>query len=155
MHASELARACAETMEAIDTANRLLGIELVSVGPGQAVVTMTVMETMLNAHGTCHGGLIFMMADAAFGYACNSYNQVMMGQHCSIVYMAPAHVGDRLVARAVERTRVARSGIYDVTVTLEEGMVVAEFRGLSRTTGTMLLPGVTAKGVVQPVDTTP
>lgn len=153
MHASELARVCADFMTAGDAANRLLGIELISIGPGQAVVTMQVSDQMLNAHGTCHGGFLFTLADAAFAYASNTHNQVAVAQNCTITFIAPANRGDRLVARAVERTRVARSGVYDVTITREEGMVIAEFRGISRTTGNEILPGMAAKGVPQPVDT--
>lgn len=154
LHASELARACADIM-ADDPVNRLLGIELVSVGPGQAVVTMTVTDSMTNAQGACHGGVLFTLADTAFGLACNTYNQVCVGQHCTVTYIAPARVGDRLVARASERARVARSGIYDVTVAREEGALIAEFRGVSRTTGAELIPGVAAKGVSQPIDPMP
>lgn len=152
MHASELARACADFMEAGDAAGRLLGIKLISIAPGQAVATMTVSGDMLNAHGTCHGGFLFTLADAAFAFASNTHNQVSVAQNCTISFIAPARSGDNLVARAVERTRVARAGVYDVTITREEGMVIAEFRGVSRTTGAEILPGMSAKGVPQPVD---
>jgi acyl-CoA thioesterase len=51
-----------------------------------------------------------------------------------IDFVAPAREGDVLVARAEERTRFGRSGVYDVTV-LRGDDVIAEFRGRSRTVG--------------------
>lgn len=140
MHSSEIARACAEIMRKSDATSRHIGIELVSADPGQAVVTMLVTDWMVNSLGTCHGGILFTLADVAFGYAANSHDELSTGQHCSIVYIAPASLGDRLVARAAERSRSGRSGIYDVTVSREEGPVVVEFRGLSRTLGKTVLP---------------
>lgn len=132
MNAASLARACADAMWAEDATSRAAGIERVSAAPGEAVLALSVTEAMTNWHGTCHGGYIFLLADTAFGYACNSRNQRMVGQHCSISYLNPAQRGDRLTAQAVERHRAGRSGIYDVTVTREDGQVIAEFRGIAR-----------------------
>ena len=88
---------------------------------------------MTNGHGIGHGGFIFLLADTAFAYACNSYNQRCVAQHCSITYLKPAREGSRLVATAREVRRVERSGVYDISVSDEEGAAIAEFRGLSRT----------------------
>jgi acyl-CoA thioesterase len=132
MDPATLARACADAMWAEDVTSRALGIELVSVAPGQAVLAMTVTETMVNWHDTCHGGYIYLLADTAFGFASNSRNQRMVAQHCSISYLHPARRGERLTAQAVERQRAKRSGIYDVAVEREDGSVIAEFRGHAR-----------------------
>jgi acyl-CoA thioesterase len=142
MDAAALARACAEVMWAEDAASRGLGMRLISVEPGRAVLGMTVIDTMINGHGLCHGGFIFMLADTAFATACNSYNRRAVGQHCAITFLSPARSGDRLVARAVERSRTGRSGLYDVTVTREEGSVIAEMRGHSRTIEGEIIPGL-------------
>jgi acyl-CoA thioesterase len=115
-----------------DTAARDLGLQLVSVAPGTAKLTMTVTDRMINGHGICHGGMIFMLADSAFAIACNTRPNRFVGQQCTIVYLKAAKRGDTLVAVAKERSRSARSGIYDVTVTLEDGTVIAEFMGTSR-----------------------
>jgi acyl-CoA thioesterase len=147
MDAAALARACAEVMWAEDVASRSLGMRLISVEPGRAVLGMTVSDTMVNGHGLCHGGFIFMLADSAFATACNSYNRRAVGQHCAISYLSPARSGDRLVARAIERSRAGRSGLYDVTVTGEEGPVIAEFRGHSRMIVGEIIPGLGPTGV--------
>lgn len=141
MTAEELATASAEAMWRSDLASQSLGIAIEAVGPGTARLSMTVRPDMTNGHGLCHGGFIFTLADSAFAFACNSYNQRAVAQHCSIQFLQPAHAGDRLTAAAVERQRAGRSGIYDITVTRGDGGAVAEFRGLSRTIkGTNLPP---------------
>lgn len=141
MDAGELARACAEQMWADDSASKGLGMQLVSVEPGRSVLTMTVTDKMVNGHKICHGGFIFTLADSAFAFACNTYNQRAVAQHCAVTFIAPGKLGDRLTARATEQQRFGRSGIYDITVTREDGAVIAEFRGHSRTIEGTLLPG--------------
>ncbi|WP_175609260.1 hydroxyphenylacetyl-CoA thioesterase PaaI [Streptacidiphilus griseoplanus] len=118
-------------MFAADEASRALGIELLEAGHGTAVLRMTVAPAMVNGHGTAHGGYLFLFADTAFACACNSDGPVTVAAGADITFVAPAHEGDVLVARAHERTRFGRSGIYDVTV-LRGDEVIAEFRGRSR-----------------------
>ncbi|MEA2934714.1 MAG: acyl-CoA thioesterase [Variibacter sp.] len=148
MDAATLARACADAMWAEDSACRDLGVRVISVEPGHAVLTMSVTDSMVNGHNICHGGFIFTLADSAFAYACNTYNQRTVAHHCAVTFLNPAHLGDRLVADAVERHRAGRSGLYDVTVTREEGFVIAEFRGHSRVFGGELVPGATHSGAL-------
>ena len=116
-----------------DNATRHLGMELVSIAPGEAVIAMDITDAMTNGHGICHGGYMFTLADSAFAFACNSHNQRSVAQHCSVSFIAPAFRGDRLTASAQEVSRRGRSGIYDVRITNQEGEIVAEFRGHSRT----------------------
>jgi acyl-CoA thioesterase len=56
-----------------------------------------------------------------------------VASQCNIAFLRPAKLGERLTAEAVERYREGRQGITDVTVTGEDGTVIAEFRGFSRT----------------------
>ncbi|WP_161167502.1 hydroxyphenylacetyl-CoA thioesterase PaaI [Streptomyces sp. SID5910] len=118
-------------MFAADEASKRLGIELVEQGPGTAVVRMTVTPAMVNGHRIAHGGYLFLLADTAFACACNSHGPVTVAAGADIVFVAPAHEGDVLVATAEERTRYGRSGVYDVSVRRGED-VIAEFRGRSR-----------------------
>jgi acyl-CoA thioesterase len=132
MGPEELARASSEVMWADDIAAQRLGIGLDEVGPGRATLSFTIRPEMANGHGNCHGGFIFALADTAFAYACNSYGDVAVAQHCVITYVNPASTGDRLTAVAREVSRRGRSGIYDISVTNQDGVQVAEFRGHSR-----------------------
>ena len=129
----EIARKSAEAMWANDDASKWLGMSLDAVGPGTAVTSMTVEKHHTNGHDICHGGYIFTLADSAFAFACNSHNTITVAQHCSVTFLAPGREGDRLTATAREVTRAGRSGVYDVSVTRQDGVTIAEFRGLSRT----------------------
>jgi acyl-CoA thioesterase len=140
-----LAKRAADTMWRDDAASRGLGMRLVEVAPGRAVVAMTVREEMANGHGTCHGGFIFTLADSAFAFACNSYNRRTVAQGCDIVFVAPAKSGQELTATALERLRTGRNGIYDVTVRTAD-RVVAEFRGRSREIGGAVTGETSAAG---------
>lgn len=146
MNADQLAQACAQAMWADDEASRGLGIELISVAPGRSEVAMTVAERHVNGHKICHGGFIFTLADSAFAFSCNTYNQRSVAQHCAITFLVAGKLGDRLTARAAERHRAGRSGIYDITVTRQDGIVIAEFRGHSRTIEGELVPGIKKSG---------
>lgn len=138
--AQDIASLSATAMWADDRASQGLGMTLLDVGPGRAMLAMTVTEAMTNGHGTCHGGFIFALADSAFAFACNSHGQRSVAQHCSVTYVAPGRLGARLTAEATERQRGERSGITDVTVRDDTGAVIAEFRGHSRTVPGSLLP---------------
>lgn len=136
-----LAKAAADAMWREDSASQHLGMVLEHVGPGEARLSLTVTDSMTNGHKTCHGGYMFTLADSAFAFACNSYNQRAVAQHCQITFIAPAFLGDRLTATAREVSRSGRSGIYDIRVVNQKGEAVAEFRGHSRTVkGTHLPP---------------
>ncbi len=123
-----------------DEASQHLGINIDKIGPGFAVLSMTVTGFMTNGHRTCHGGFIFSLADSAFAFACNSYNQRAVAQHAAVTFIAPAYEGDRLFATARETSRRGRGGIYDVSVVNQAGEQIAEFRGHSRTVKGTYLP---------------
>lgn len=124
----------AHAMFEADAASRALGIELVEASEGHAVATMRITTEMVNGHDIAHGGYVFLLADTTFACACNSYGPVTVAAGADITFVASAKLGDLLTARAVERTRYGRSGIYDVTVE-RDGEVIAEFRGRSRVIG--------------------
>jgi acyl-CoA thioesterase len=127
----ELARRSADAMWAGDRASQALGMRIVEVGPGRAVLEMPVREDMVNGHAIGHGGLTFTLADSAFAFACNSYNRSTVAAGAQIRFLAPTRLGDMLVAEAVERSREGRDGVYDVTVRCGD-TVVAEFVGRSK-----------------------
>lgn len=127
----KLALAASKAMWNRDNATHALGMELVSVAPGLAVLRMKVRSDMVNGHHICHGGLIFTLADSAFAYACNSYNLNTVASGCSIDFLAPGREGDVLEASAVERSAAGRTGVYDVEVKVVGGSTVALFRGKS------------------------
>jgi acyl-CoA thioesterase len=122
-------------MWAQDTASAALGMELVDVGPGTARLRMPVTSSMVNGHAIAHGGLVFTLADSAFAVACNTHGVVTVASGADITFVAPARLGDVLLAEAVEQATFGRSGVTDVRVTNQDGDLVAMFRGRSRSLG--------------------
>ncbi|WP_245651328.1 hydroxyphenylacetyl-CoA thioesterase PaaI [Paramagnetospirillum marisnigri] len=124
-----------------DAVSRLLDMRVDKVAPGYALLSMTVRPDMLNGVSTCHGGISYALADTAFAFACNSHGHIAVAQSCTIAYPAAAQLGDRLSAECREIHLKGRTGLYDCTVTNQDGVVVALFRGQSRT-----LPGSIVEG---------
>ena len=131
----QVADAVGHAMMLNDRASNATGIELISVAPGDVSMRMTVTKEHVNGFDICHGGVVFTLADTAFAVCCNSHGPQTVASGADITFCKPAAVGDVLRAHAVERARFGRSGLYDVTVTREDGEIVAEFRGRSRTIG--------------------
>jgi acyl-CoA thioesterase len=124
-----IAEAVREQMYSRDWAAQALGITVEAIGPGSAVCRMGVRDDMLNGHATCHGGLIFTLADTAFAYACNAGNRATVALTCQVTFIAPARADDVLSASAREQSRTGRTGVYDVEVRRADGAIVALFRG--------------------------
>jgi acyl-CoA thioesterase len=137
----ERARACADRMYVNDKASRALGIEIEIPEPGSAVASMTVREDMANGFDICHGGLIFTLADTAFAFACNAYDDVTVAGSGTVEFLRPAFVGDELRALALEEHRGKRSGVYAVEVVNQRDEFVALFRGRAVARGQSLLAG--------------
>ncbi|MCY1290031.1 Acyl-coenzyme A thioesterase PaaI [compost metagenome] len=134
-----LAEACANAMFERDQASRRMGMNLLSAGPGRASLSMRVREDMIQGHGTCHGGYLFALADSAFAFACNSYDEATVGLGCSIDYVAPARLDDLLTATAIEQSRSGRTGNYDVRIENQHGQLIVLFHGKSyKVRGTVL-----------------
>ena len=133
MDAQRIAEATRDAMWLNDRASKALGMQVLAIGPGTATLTMTVREDMLNGHDLCHGGLIATLADSAFAFACNAYNEVTVASGFDVNLVAGARGGDVLTASAREVNKSGRTGVYDITVSNQRGETVAAFRGRSYT----------------------
>jgi acyl-CoA thioesterase len=129
--AQRRAEQSAQALYERDRASQALGMRLAAVRPGWARVVMSVRADMLNGHQLCHGGIVFALADSAFAFACNSYNESTVAAAGAIDFLAGARAGDELTAEASELWRTRRNGIYEITVTNQRGERVALFRGRS------------------------
>ena len=139
--AQQLALEVGAHMIAHDRVAVALGVSIVEAGVGSAILRMTVRADMLNALDICHGGIVTTLADTAFALACNSYDQLAVASCISVDFTKPAREGDRLTATATEVATTGRTGLYDVTVTNQDGVAVAVFRGRSaRISGRTVLP---------------
>jgi acyl-CoA thioesterase len=127
----QIAEASRDAMLKDDHATKALGIAIDAVGPGTCTATMTVRQDMLNGHAICHGGLITTLADSAFAFACNAYNEITVASGFDVNLLAAGRLGDVLTAQAVEVSKSGRTGVYDITVTNQRGERIAAFRGRS------------------------
>mgnify|MGYP001450530081 CR=1 FL=1 len=129
--AQALAERVRDAMFTKDVAARSMGMEVIAIGPGTARVTMAVRSDMANGFGICHGGLVATLADTAFAYACNSWNERTVAAGFDVQLLAAAQLGDTLVASAAVLAQGKRTGLYDVAVHNQDNRLVAAFRGRS------------------------
>ncbi|MCL2777932.1 MAG: hydroxyphenylacetyl-CoA thioesterase PaaI [Polyangiaceae bacterium] len=129
----QIAELVGRGMFANDPASQGMGMQLTRIAPGRATMTMTVRESMLNGHQTCQGGFLATLADSAFAFACNSYNEMTVASSFSIDFMAPARLDDVLTATCLEVSKAGRTGVYDTEVTNQRNERIAVFRGRSYT----------------------
>jgi len=139
MNDLERAQRCADRMYSQDRASQALGIEIDIPGPGTAVATMCVRADMVNGFDICHGGLVFTLADTAFAFACNAYDDLTVAGSASIDFLRPSMLGDRLRAIAREDRRGKRTSFYTVYVCNQDDALVALFRGRSVSKGEAVL----------------
>lgn len=135
----EIAQQCADTMMANDRSSQALGISIEIPKAGQAIARMRVREDMVNGFDVLHGGLTFALADTAFAFACNAYDELTVAASANIEFLRPAMLGDDLTASATEDYRGRRSGYYSVEVHNQRGELIALFRGRSASTGDAVL----------------
>ncbi len=87
--------------------------------------------------------MVCLVADTALAVACNSHGVLTVGAGLDVSWLAAGRLGDVLTATALERARYGsgrRNGLYDVTITRDDGTVVAEVRGRTRTVGRPTAP---------------
>lgn len=143
--AQDVAKAVAQTMYQKDNVAQGLGIALKEIAPGRAIMTMRVTDHMLNGHNICHGGYIFTLADTAFAYACNTYNQNTVAQGAQISFIKAVTADTLLTAIAEEKNKTNRTGLYDIRVENENSETVALFRGSSHSIKGQIIPGLTGR----------
>lgn len=109
-----------------------LGIETLELAKGRCVMRMTVRPEMLNGAGVVHGAVVFALADTCSGAAAWTHRHGALAQHAQINWLRSATAGDVLTATGEEVALAGRSGTYDISVTNQDGDLIAVFRGTSR-----------------------
>lgn len=135
-----LAQQCAEYMLNNDKVSQALGLQIDSITNDSVTVSMEVTHDMLNGHETCHGGIIFSLADSAFAFACNARNQAAVAASCNIDFILPVFKGDKLTAVATLLHQGRRTGIYHVTIQNQLSKKIALFKGNSARIKRNVLP---------------
>ncbi|MGE5170359.1 MAG: methylmalonyl Co-A mutase-associated GTPase MeaB [Rudaea sp.] len=116
-------------LAARDPFARLLGIRCTGGGEGRAAATLRIASNHLNFNGGCHGGVIFALADAAFGLASNSHGRLASGIEAQVSFHVGVREGEVLTARASEVSRGNKLATYRIDVTRADGTRVASFAG--------------------------
>ncbi len=117
---------------------RHLGIDYVDGGEGFAVVEINIVEHHLNFLGGCHGGVIFALADSAFGFACNAAGNLSVAIDAHVTFIKGVRAGDVLRAEARLVSRSSKTAVYRADVTRagpQENQVLATFTGTVFVTG--------------------
>ena len=135
MDAEARARASARHMLERDACSRNLGISIDVRAAGSVVAAMEVTDELVNGFGVCHGGIVFTLADTAFAFACNGYNDETLSVSANVEWLKPVHAGNALTATASEDNRSGRHGYYTVHVHNQDGELVAIFHGHSVSRG--------------------
>jgi len=112
-----------------DLFSQWLGIEVQEIKDGYSKIKMTVRKEMINGFGIVHGGVAFSLSDSAFAFACNNRNVLSVALDTSINFTKPVHVGDVLVAEAIELHNGRSTGLYHITIKNQNDHVVALFKG--------------------------
>ena len=118
-------------LAAADPFLRLIGVECTAAGAGHATVRLTLEDRHLNFNGNCHGGVIFTLADTAFGLAANARGQIAVGIDAHITFQRATQAGETLVARATEVSRSRKLAVHrvDVSVGGDPAALVSSFTG--------------------------
>ena len=128
-----------EHMMAHDLFSQWLGITLLEIKAGYSNIQMTVRPEMINGFGIVHGGIAFSLADSAFAFACNNRNNLSVALDTSINFLKPVQVGDIITAEAKELHNGRTTGLYHISITNQNNILVAHFKGTCFRTGKELL----------------
>lgn len=125
----ELAQNVVDKMMHQDAFSQWLGIKVIDIQPGKAVLQMKVRNDMLNGFNVCHGGITFSLADSAFAFASNSHGRLSLAMEANISYPAKIYEGDILTASAEELTRNDKTATYNIIILNDKKTIVGLFRG--------------------------
>jgi acyl-CoA thioesterase len=114
---------------------RALGIEYLDVRRGYCRLGLTLQPHMVNFQGFPHGGVIFSVADIAFGSACNSHGEPAVALSMTISFVTAVATGSRLLAEAREVKQGRRAGFYEVVVSSAAGALVAQVHCVAHRVG--------------------
>jgi acyl-CoA thioesterase len=121
--------------EATEPVAGFLGMKLEECTPGYARVTMPMRPEYVNFNGMVFGGIVMAVADQAFAYGTNSLLTPNLAVQFNVHLIAAVGATDVLTAEC----RVAKSGrrisVSEMTVTNQDGRLIAKATGTTLYTG--------------------
>lgn len=118
-----------------DAFSQWLGIEVVRVEAGNCLLQMTVRPEMTNGFGIAHGGITYALADSALAFAANSHGIQSVSIETGISHLKKVEVKDILTASVREISLSRKVGVYNITITNQNNITVADFKGTVYRTG--------------------
>jgi acyl-CoA thioesterase len=112
-----------------DAFSQWLGIEILDLDAGKAVLQMTLRPEMTQGFGIAHGGITYSLADSALAFASNSHGRKSLSVETSISHLLAVQVGDVLTATTTEESLSNKIGVYNIRITNQDNKLVALFKG--------------------------
>lgn len=112
-----------------------LGIEVIHQDSSACSTAITITEDLTNSLGIAHGGVIFTLADRAFGLACNRGTEPFVTMDMNIRYLRPAQIGQRLIATAKKIHAGRQTAFIRIDVVEEGGRLIACLSGTAHLMG--------------------
>ena len=109
---------------------RKMGIRLLNMAKGHAVVEMAPQEEHGNLLGMTHGGAIFSLIDEAFEISSNSHGTVAVALNMNITYHQAPNPSGLLRAESNEIHRTRKTATYEIKVTDEVKTLIASCTAL-------------------------
>lgn len=119
----------------LDPYMKTLGFQGGITAPGEARLEAVLKPEHLNNWGSAHGGFLFSLADSAFALASNSHGPLAVALSAHIEFLKPSHVGDTLVATAIEVNRTHRTAVYRIEIRCGETLIALFTGTVFRKTG--------------------
>ena len=107
-----------------------MGMRIVELAPGHAIIEMPVDERHLNGMGIAHGAALFALADFCHAVASNAAGRVAVAIRCGISYFKAVQPGDLLTATGTERHAGGHIAEYDINIRNGAGDLVASMQGM-------------------------
>jgi len=124
-----LAKKVVDKMINGDAFSQWLGIKVLEINEGNCTLQITVRDEMTNGFNIAHGGIAYSLADSALAFAANSYGIQSMSIETSISHTKKVESGDVLKAITKEINKSNKTAIYYITITNQNDIEVAHFKG--------------------------
>ena len=124
-----LAKKVVDRMMSGDAFSQWLGIEVLKITTGFCKLQIKVREEMINGFKIAHGGIAYSLADSALAFAANSHGLQAVSIETSISHTQKVVNGDTLIATAKEINKSTKTGLYYITITNQNNIEIAYFKG--------------------------
>ena len=135
-----LAKKVVDKMISGDAFSQWLGIEVLEITEGFCKLKMTVRDEMTNGFNIAHGGIAYSLADSCLAFATNADGIQAVSIETSISHTKKVASGDILIATSKEMNKSIKTALYYITITNQDNLEVAHFKGTVYRTGKEWFP---------------